>query len=78
MPQKLFPIGIQNFRTIRERNFYYVDKTYYIQRLVNQGRYYFLPQPRRFGKSLLVDTLRDLFEGIESLFRDLAIHDNLD
>ena len=78
MTQKRLPIGIQNFRTIREQDFYYVDKSSHIQRLVNQGRYYFLSRPRRFGKSLLVDTLRELFEGNESLFRDLAIHDKWD
>ena len=78
MTQKRLPIGIQNFRTIREQDFYYVDKTSHIQRLINQGQYYFLSRPRRFGKSLLVDTLRKLFEGNESLFRDLAIHDKWD
>ena len=78
MTHRRLPIGIQDFRTIREQDFYYVDKTSLIQRLVNQGRCYFLSRPRRFGKSLLVDTLHELFEGNESLFRGLAIHDNWD
>ena len=49
-----------------------------IQRLIGNGDFYFLSRLRRFGKSLLVDSLRELFEGNESLFRDLAIHDNWD
>ena len=72
------PIGIQSFRTIREQNFYYVDKTPLIRRLVGDGRFYFLSRPRRFGKSLLLDTLRSLFEGHEALFRGLDIHEHWD
>ncbi len=78
MTRRQLPIGIQDFRTIREQDFYYVDKTALIRRLVNQGRYYFLSRPRRFGKSLLIDTLRELFEGNEPLFRGLHIHDHWD
>ena len=78
MSRRQLPIGIQDFRTIREEDFYYVDKTSHIQRMVGQGRYYFLSRPRRFGKSLLVDTLRELFEGNELLFRGLDIHDHWD
>ena len=78
MIRRQLPIGIQDFRTIREQNFYYVDKTSHIQRLVGQGRHYFLSRPRRFGKSLLVDTLRELFEGNEPLFRGLDIHEHWD
>ena len=74
MNRCLLPIGIQDFRTIREQDFYYVDKTPLIRRLVSEGRFYFLSRPRRFGKSLLLDTLRSLFEGREKLFRDLDIH----
>ena len=72
------PIGIQDFRTIREQDFYYVDKTPLIRRLVSDGRFYFLSRPRRFGKSLLLDTLGMLFEGHEELFRDLDIHGHWD
>ncbi len=78
MTRRQLPIGIQDFRTIREQEFYYVDKTSHIQRLVSQGRYYFMSRPRRFGKSLLVDTLQELFEGNEPLFRGLYIHDHWD
>ncbi len=72
------PIGIQDFRTIREEDCYYVDKTPIIRRLVDEGRHYFLSRPRRFGKSLLVDTLKSLFEGKEELFRGLDIHRHWD
>ncbi len=72
------PIGIQDFRTIREEGYYYVDKTPLVRQLVDEGRHYFLSRPRRFGKSLLLDTLAALFEGQESLFRGLAIHPHWD
>ncbi|WP_151669497.1 ATP-binding protein [Nitrincola schmidtii] len=69
------PIGIQTFSHIREGGYYYVDKTPYIERLVNQGKYYFLSRPRRFGKSLLIDTIGSLFEGRKELFQGLHIED---
>ncbi len=78
MTRQRLPIGIQNFRRLRETGSYYVDKTSLIRRLVEQGEYYFLSRPRRFGKSLLLDTLASLFEGQESLFRGLAIHPHWD
>ncbi len=78
MDRRRLPIGIQDFRTIREEDFYYVDKTPLIRELVEQGRFYFLSRPRRFGKSLLVDTLQELFEGSEELFRGLDIHGHWD
>ena len=75
MNKRKLPIGIQTFRTIREENYYYVDKTPYLCRLVEEGTHYFLSRPRRFGKSLLLDTLKELFEGNEPLFEGLDIHD---
>ena len=78
MTRRLLPIGIQDFRTIREQDCYYVDKTPLIRRLVEEGRHYFLSRPRRFGKSLLLDTLRSLFECREELFRGLDIHGHWD
>ncbi len=78
MNRRLLPTGIQHFPTIREGDFYYVDKTAFIQRLVSEGRFYFLSRPRRFGKSLLVDTIKSLFEGHENLFRGLAIYEHWD
>ena len=76
--RRKLPIGIQTFRDIREDGFYYVDKTALIGRLVDGGKHYFLSRPRRFGKSLLLDTIKELFEGSEALFRELAIHKGWD
>ncbi|MDE0124885.1 MAG: AAA family ATPase [Bryobacterales bacterium] len=78
MTGRRLPIGIQTFRKIREEDYYYVDKTAYLQRLIDRGTHYFLSRPRRFGKSLLLNTLKELFEGNEALFRGLAIHDDWD
>jgi len=58
MTRKRLPIGIQDFETIRSGDFHYVDRTPLVRRLVDEGRHYFLSRPRRFGKSLLVDTIR--------------------
>ena len=77
-PRRKLPIGIQTFRIIREEGFYYVDKTAHVRRLIDEGTHYFLSRPRRFGKSLLLDTVKELFEGAEPLFRGLAIHDRWD
>ena len=76
MTKRRLPIGISSFQTIRQDNCYYVDKTIHIHRLVDEGYYYFLSRPRRFGKSLLISTLKELFEGNEKLFRGLYIHDH--
>ena len=62
MTKRKLPIGIQTFREIREEGYYYVDKTACAQRLADQGAHYFLSRPRRFGKSLFLDTLKELFE----------------
>ncbi len=72
------PVGHSSFRIIRDRNFYYVDKTAHIFKLARKPAYYFLSRPRRFGKTLLVSTLKELFEGNEKLFRGLHIHDRWD
>jgi hypothetical protein len=78
MTRKRLPIGIQTFRTIRESDCYYVDKTGLALRLIEQGSHYFLSRPRRFGKSLFIDTLGELFAGSEALFTGLAVHDRWD
>lgn len=78
MTRQHLPIGIQDFETIRSNSFYYVDKTPLIRKLVNNGRYYFLSRPRRFGKSLLLDTIGSLFAGQETLFQGLHIHGHWD
>ena len=67
----MLPIGIQTLGNIRARNCYYVDKTSHVLRLVGEGTHYFLSRPRRFGKSLLVDTLKELFKGNGDLFQGL-------
>ena len=71
MQRLKLPIGIQTLREIRTEGHYYVDKTPLALRLVEQGKYYFLSRPRRFGKSLLIDTLAELFEGNRALFEGL-------
>ncbi len=73
MNERFLPIGIQTFEKIRERNAVYVDKTDLIYRLAKSYSYVFLSRPRRFGKSLLVSTLRSYFEGRKDLFEGLAI-----
>ena len=77
-PRRRLPIGIQTFREIREEDCYYVDKTGYIRRLLDEGKHYFLSRPRRFGKSLFLDTCKELFEGNEPLFEGLDVHDHWD
>ena len=78
MTRRRLPIGIQTFRRIREEGCYYVDKTAYIRRLLDEGTHYFLSRSRCFGKSLFLDTCKELFEGSEALFEGLAIHDRWD
>ncbi len=74
MAAKLYPVGIQTFSKIRESDYLYVDKTEYVYRMTHSGsNYVFLSRPRRFGKSLLVSTLRSYFEGQKELFSGLAI-----
>ena len=76
--RRTLPLGVQSFRSVRQDGHYYVDKTPHIERLVRRGSRYFLSRPRRFGKSLLIDTLAELFQGSEELFRGLAIHERWD
>ena len=76
--RRKLPIGIQTFAQIMSEDYYYVDKTPFAHRLIESGKYYFLSRPRQFGKSLFLDTLKELFEGNEPLFRGLFIHDRWD
>ncbi len=69
-----YPIGIQDFKSIRDGGFVYVDKTAYIDDLAHNGKQYFLSRPRRFGKSLLLSTIRYYFQGEKELFEGLAIN----
>ena len=73
MARRLYPLGIQTFEEIVNREMVYVDKTEYIYRLANSGKYFFLSRPRRFGKSLLVSTLQSYFEGRRELFKGLHV-----
>lgn len=68
-----YPIGIQEFEKLRSEGFLYVDKTALIKQMVQEGCYYFLSRPRRFGKSLLLSTIHAYFEGKRELFHGLAI-----
>ena len=70
-----YPIGVQDFYDLRSNGWVYVDKTALVHRLVSTGKYYFLSRPRRFGKSLLLSTLKAYFEGKKELFEGLAIAD---
>jgi hypothetical protein len=79
MQRKKLPIGIQTFEKIREAQaYYYVDKTAYALQLIDQGSHYFLSRPRRFGKSLFLDTLKELFEGNRPLFEGLYAENHWD
>ena len=73
MPSLQLPIGIQSFEKIRNEGYYYVDKTPYIAELAQKGSYYFLSRPRRFGKSLFIDTLSCAFTGKKELFSGLYL-----
>ncbi len=75
--QKL-PLGIQDFRKLREDHLLYVDKTELIFQLIDTGYYYFLSRPRRFGKSLLLSTIQEIFLGSKELFQGLWIEDKID
>jgi len=73
-----YPIGIQDFEKLRTNNFVYVDKTMYIEQLVNGSTNYFLSRPRRFGKSLFMSTLKYVFQGRKDLFAGLYIEDKIE
>ncbi len=75
---KRLPIGIQTFRKIREGNYVYVDKTKELLNIIENYQYVFLSRPRRFGKSLFLDTLKEAFEGNKELFKGLYIYDKYD
>lgn len=70
-----YPIGIQNFEDLRRNGYKYVDKTNFVYKLADEGKYYFLSRPRRFGKSLFLSTLEAYYQGKKELFEGLAIYD---
>jgi len=71
-----YPIGLQDFKEIKGEGFLYVDKTQLIHTLIESGKYYFLSRPRRFGKSLLLSTIKEIFNGRKDLFQGLWIEGN--
>ncbi|MDR2066632.1 MAG: ATP-binding protein [Endomicrobium sp.] len=75
---KNLPIGTQSFEVLRNDNAIYVDKTQHMLNLISSGRIYFLSRPRRFGKSLLINTFKELFKGNKQLFEGLYIYDKWD
>ncbi|MBU6169788.1 MAG: AAA family ATPase, partial [Bacteroidetes bacterium] len=78
MALKNLPLGISTLSKLLENNAVYVDKTEYAYHLTSQSGAFFLSRPRRFGKSLFVDTLKEIFEGNQKLFEGLYIHDKWD
>ena len=72
------PIGISTFEKIRSDGHLYIDKTEFALRLIQEHEYVFLSRPRRFGKSLFLDTLKEIFEGNRELFTGLYIYDKYD
>ena len=68
-----YPVGIQSFESIRMDGYIYVDKTPLVYKMITEGKPYFLSRPRRFGKSLLVNTLTAVFEGRRELFEEIAL-----
>ncbi len=78
MSLKKLPIGIQTFKDIIEEDYLYIDKTPEAYELISSYKYAFLSRPRRFGKSLFLDTLRNIFEGKKELFKGLYIYDKWD
>ncbi|MCP5049682.1 MAG: AAA family ATPase, partial [bacterium] len=76
---KNLPISIQTFSDLIAGNYLYVDKTEFIHRLIaTGGRFYFLSRPRRFGKSLMLSTLKEIFSGNKKLFENLWIYDKIE
>ena len=75
---QVLPLGIQTFSKLREKNLLYVDKTQQIKQLLLAGDYFFLSRPRRFGKSLLLSTIKSIYQGRKDLFKGLWIENNWD
>ncbi|MEM7180420.1 MAG: AAA family ATPase [Spirochaetota bacterium] len=75
---KRLPLGIQTFADMILQEHYYIDKTEFIYKLANIGRYFFLSRPRRFGKSSFLDTLAEAYMGNQKLFQGLFLENNWD
>ena len=75
---KKLPIGISTLEEVRVKDYVFIDKTKHVFNLVETNKYYFLSRPRRFGKSLLLDTIKQAFLGRKDLFSGLYLEDNWD
>lgn len=73
---KKLAIGEQSIKKIIEENYFYIDKTEYVYKIITESSYYFLLRPWRFGKSLLISTLKEIFYGNKELFKDCWIYKN--
>jgi hypothetical protein len=73
--KRKYPVGIQSFESIRTGGYVYIDKTPLLYKMITEGKPYFLSRPRRFGKSLMVDTLACIFEGRRELFEAFTTED---
>jgi len=76
MSLKNLPLGIHSFKTIREDDYLYIDKTEYLCNMATKGKFYFLSRPRRFGKSLSLTTLKEMFLDRKDLFTGLYAENN--
>ncbi|TAG99119.1 MAG: hypothetical protein EAZ16_15155 [Sphingobacteriales bacterium] len=76
--KRKYPVGIQDLSEVITGGYTYVDKTYYAYKLIDEGKFYFLSRPRRFGKSLFVTTLEYLFKAKKEIFEGLYIYDKWD
>jgi hypothetical protein len=77
-PKRKYPVGIQDLSEVITGGYTYVDKTYYVYKLIDEGKFYFLSRPRRFGKSLFVTTMEYLFKAKKEIFEGLYIYDKWD
>ena len=71
---KKLPVGIQTFSKVVEDDYLYIDKTDIARSIIEKYQYVFLSRPRRFGKSLFLDTLKNIFEGKQELIKDFVIN----
>lgn len=77
-PKRKYPAGIQDFGSLRQDGYVYVDKTEIIYKMITEGKPYFLSRPRRFGKSLLISTIAAIFEGRRELFEAFTTEDGIE
>jgi hypothetical protein len=78
MEARKYPLGLQDFEKIRNQELFYIDKTKYVHQIVTRGGFFFLSRPRRFGKSMFINTIQAVIDGKKELFKDLYIEDKWD